>query len=107
MVSDRDIAADVGMCSLGTSPYQVSMLDMHDLDALMYTKLDILGLDNIGIINEIAKAVCPITKPFAAGSAMSLADITNTYVVINGNSGSHAINSYVAIDNVVFRKIAK
>ena len=47
------------------------------------------------------------TKPFAAGSAMSLADLTCTYVVINGNSGSHAINSYVAMDNVVFRKIAK
>lgn len=55
LVSDRDIASDIGMCSLSTSPYQVSMLDMHDLDALMYTKLDILGLDNIGIINETCK----------------------------------------------------
>ena len=46
------------------------------------------------------------TKPFTAGSAMTLENLTNTYVVINGNSGAHAINSYVAIDNVVFRKIA-
>ena len=55
LVSDRNIVEDVGMCSLATSDYQVSMLDMHDLDALMYTKLDILGLDNIGIINDTCK----------------------------------------------------
>ena len=55
LVSDRNIVEDIGMCSLATSDYQVSMLDMHDLDALMYTKLDILGLDNIGIINVTCK----------------------------------------------------
>ena len=55
LVSDKNIVEDIGMCSLSTSPYQVSMLDMHDLDALMYTKLDVLGLDNIGIINETCK----------------------------------------------------
>ena len=39
LVSDKNIPEDIGMCSLSTSEYQVSMLDMHDLDALMYTKL--------------------------------------------------------------------
>lgn len=55
LVSDKNIVEDIGMCSLSTSLYQVSMLDMHDLDALMYTKLDVLGLDNIGIINDTCK----------------------------------------------------
>ena len=55
LVADKNIPEDIGMCSLSTSDYQVSMLDMHDLDALMFTKLDVLGLDNIGIINNTCK----------------------------------------------------
>lgn len=55
LVSDLDIEEEVGMCSLATSDYPVSMLNMKELDALMYVKLDILGLDNIGVINETCK----------------------------------------------------
>lgn len=44
LVSDLDIEEEVGMCSLATSDYPVSMLNMKELDALMYVKLDILGL---------------------------------------------------------------
>ena len=55
LVSDRNIEEDVGLCTLSTSDYPVSMLDMHGLDDLMYVKLDILGLDNIGVINECCK----------------------------------------------------
>lgn len=57
LVSDLPIQELVGMCSLATSDYQVSMLDMHDLDDQMYVKLDILGLDNIGIINETCRLI--------------------------------------------------
>ena len=52
LVSDRDIERDVGLCSISTSDYPVSMLDMHGLDGQMYVKLDILGLDNLGGINQ-------------------------------------------------------
>lgn len=55
LVSDRNIEEDVGLCSISTSDYPVSMLDMHGLDGQMYVKLDILGLDNIGVINEACK----------------------------------------------------
>lgn len=49
------------------------------------------------------------TVPATADAAITLENLVNAYVVINGNSGggAHAINSYVAIDNVVFRKIAE
>ena len=47
------------------------------------------------------------TVPATADAAITIENLVNAYVVVNGNSGSHAINSYVAIDNVVFRKIAK
>lgn len=52
LVSDRPIETDVGLCTIATSDYPVSMLDMHGLDGQMYVKLDILGLDNIGVINK-------------------------------------------------------
>lgn len=55
LVTDRNIYEDIGLCSLSTSKYPVSMLNMKELDALMYVKLDILGLDNIGIINDTCK----------------------------------------------------
>ena len=55
LIADRNLFEDIGLCSLSTTDYPVSMLNMKELDALMYVKLDILGLDNIGIINETCK----------------------------------------------------
>ena len=57
LLSDLPIEETVGLCSLSTSDYPVSMLNMKELDALMYVKLDILGLDNIGVINDTCKMV--------------------------------------------------
>lgn len=55
LISDLPIEETVGMCSVSTSPYPVSMINMKELDDLMYVKLDILGLDNIGVINDTCK----------------------------------------------------
>ena len=55
LISDLPIEQTVGMCSVSTSDYPVSMINMKELDDLMYVKLDILGLDNIGVINETCK----------------------------------------------------
>ena len=55
LVSDLDIESIVGMCSTGQSPYPVSMLNMKELDDLMFVKLDILGLDNVLVINEACR----------------------------------------------------
>ena len=57
LISDLPIWETVGLCSLSTSDYPVSMLNMKELDDLMYVKLDILGLDNIGAINDTCKMV--------------------------------------------------
>lgn len=51
LISDLAIDETVGTCSVSTSDYPVSMINMKELDELMYVKLDILGLDNIGVIN--------------------------------------------------------
>ena len=52
LISDLPIEQTIGCCSISSSPYPVTMLYMKELDALMYVKLDILGLDNIGVIND-------------------------------------------------------
>lgn len=57
LVSDRDITSDVGLCSVSGSEFPVSMLNMKELDDLFYVKLDLLGLDNIGVINDTCKAL--------------------------------------------------
>ena len=55
LVSDLNIDETVGLCTLSSSKYPVSMLNMKELDALMYVKLDILGLSNMGLINETCR----------------------------------------------------
>lgn len=55
LVTDVDLSKQVGMCSISTSNYPVSMLNMKELDTLFYVKLDILGLDNLGVINDTCR----------------------------------------------------
>lgn len=57
LLSDLPIDEIVGLCSLSTSPYPVSMLNMKELDALMFVKMDVLGLDNVSVINEACKLI--------------------------------------------------
>lgn len=55
LISDLPIEETIGCCSISTSDYPVSMLNMKELDALMYVKLDTLSLDNLGVINETCR----------------------------------------------------
>lgn len=55
LCATRPIDEEIGLFSLGTTEHLVSSLDMYGLDACMWTKLDCLGLDNVGIINETCK----------------------------------------------------
>lgn len=57
LISDLNISEQIGLCSTSTSDYPISMLNMKELDDLMYVKLDILGLDNIAVINDTCKAL--------------------------------------------------
>lgn len=55
VVSDLEIDEMFGTCRVKDSEYPVSMINMKELDAQNYVKLDILGLDNMGVINETCK----------------------------------------------------
>lgn len=52
LITDRDIDENIGTCSISSTPYPVTDLYMKELDAQNYVKRDVLGLDNIGIINK-------------------------------------------------------
>lgn len=55
LISDLPLDEQIGLCSISSSEYPVSMINMKELDDLMFVKLDVLGLDNIGIINDTCK----------------------------------------------------
>lgn len=50
-----DIESKIGLFTLSTTDHPVSSLDMYGLDAGWWTKLDCLGLDAVGLINETCK----------------------------------------------------
>lgn len=52
LVSDLNIDETIGLCSLSGNDNCVTQLSMKPLDELFYVKLDVLGLDSIGIINK-------------------------------------------------------
>lgn len=55
LVSPSPIEGVIGTCMLKTSDNPVTQLNMKEIDSLNFVKLDILGLDNIQIINEACK----------------------------------------------------
>ena len=44
-----------GTFTTSTNKYPISQINMKEIDSLNFVKLDILGLDNIGLINETCK----------------------------------------------------
>ena len=57
LISPINISSNVGTCSLSTTENPVSCMNMKELDSLNFTKLDILGLDNVGVINKTCEMV--------------------------------------------------
>ncbi len=55
IVSPINIEENIGTFTTSTCRYPVSCCDMKGIDSVNYVKLDILGLDNIEIINETCK----------------------------------------------------
>lgn len=55
VVSPYSIIDHIGYFYTSTSKYPVCQINMRELDSLNYVKLDLLGLDNIEIINETCR----------------------------------------------------
>lgn len=52
LVADKDIEAEIGVCTLAGDDYPVSVLNMKELDSLSFVKMDVLALDTIGVTNQ-------------------------------------------------------
>lgn len=52
VVTSNDIEEEIGTMTLSKWDYPVTQLDMKDIDYMNYVKLDILGLDNIKLIQK-------------------------------------------------------
>lgn len=50
--SPTDVKYDFGTITLSSDPRPVSQIDMHEIDGLNYVKLDLLGLNAVGLIRE-------------------------------------------------------
>lgn len=55
VVSDYNLEEELGLFTSSTNEYPISQVDMKGIDSVNFVKLDILGLDNIQIINETCK----------------------------------------------------
>lgn len=55
LVSDLSLEDNIGTCTIASCDYPVTMIDMKEIDRLNWIKLDCLGLDTIGIINETSE----------------------------------------------------
>jgi DNA polymerase III subunit alpha len=55
VVSDITIDDNMGLFTTSSSNYVISQVNMKEIDSLNFVKLDILGLDNVQIINEACK----------------------------------------------------
>lgn len=53
--SPTDISYDFGTLSIKSDPRPVSQIDMHEIDSLNYVKLDLLGLNAVGLIDGACK----------------------------------------------------
>ena len=52
VVSPFPIDEWFGLCSTKTNEYMISQINMKEIDSLSFVKLDVLGLDCVGLINE-------------------------------------------------------
>jgi DNA polymerase-3 subunit alpha len=52
IVSPQELNTNIGLCSTSNNVHPVSQLNMKEVDSLNYVKLDVLGLDAVGLINQ-------------------------------------------------------
>ena len=52
VVSPTELEYDFGTLTIDSDPRPVSQIDMHEIDSLNYVKMDLLGLNAVGLINK-------------------------------------------------------
>ena len=57
VVSPTDLSKDFGTVYIESDQRPVSQIDMHEIDSLNYVKLDLLGLNAVGLIDKTCKLI--------------------------------------------------
>lgn len=111
LVTDEEISEEIGYCYIKGDDYPVSVLDMVELDSRNFVKEDLLGLDNVGIINETCKLanidrVSPKTINFEDDLVWSkIKEDTSLLFQINSDYGKRTVNKM--FEKNVWEKIKK
>lgn len=94
VVTDREIYEELGTLTTSTSDYPIVQLDMKEVEYLKYIKLDLLKLNNIGVINKTYEL---IGKPRAKAEDLNLND-DNVFddMIENGTTGVFQLESPMA-----------
>ena len=106
LVADRDIYSELGCCYLKDDPYPVCVLNMKELDSLNWVKWDVLGLDNVGIINNTCKlANIPRVNPDNISEDdvnvwNSIRDDTSLIFQWNSNFGSQTMKKLFSDETI-------
>lgn len=111
VVSDHDIASEFGLCYLKDDPYPVACINMKELDSTGWVKEDLLGLDNVTLINETCKLagierLSPKTINFEDDAVWnSIKEDTSLIFQMNSNYGQRTVDRMLSKD--VYGKIKK
>lgn len=111
VVSDHDIASEFGLCYLKDDPYPVACINMKELDSTGWVKEDLLGLDNVTLINETCKLagierLSPKTIDFEDDEVWnSIKEDTSLIFQMNSNYGQRTVDRMLSKD--VYDKIKK
>lgn len=111
VVSDHDIASEFGLCYLKDDPYPVACINMKELDSTGWVKEDLLGLDNVTLINETCKLagierLSPKTIDFEDDEVWnSIKEDTSLIFQMNSNYGQRTVDRMLSKD--VYGKIKK
>lgn len=111
VVSDHDIASEFGLCYLKDDPYPVACINMKELDSTGWVKEDLLGLDNVTLINETCKLagierLSPKTIDFEDDEVWnSIKEDTSLIFQMNSNYGQRTVDRMLSKD--VYNKIKK
>lgn len=71
VVAPSDIRYDFGTLTIDSDPRPVSQIDMHEIDSLNYVKMDLLGLNAVGLI---AKACDLAGIPYLTPDSVDFSD---------------------------------
>lgn len=111
VVSDHDIASEFGLCYLKDDPYPVACINMKELDSTGWVKEDLLGLDNVTLINESCKLagierLSPKTIDFEDDAVWnSIKEDTSLIFQMNSNYGQRTVDKMLSPE--VYNKIKK